>query len=145
MVPTVPTTPTRRLRVALASGAHTGVDDTDHGHRQQRAQGVEGGGRGGVARHHDELDVDLVDQPACDLHGEGPHLVEVARPVGIAARVADVDELLVGGEVDQRPSHGQPTEPAVEHADGAAVHGPEATAPAAGPRAPPRRDPTSDA
>ncbi len=40
----------------------------------------------------------------------------------------------MGGEVDQRPGHGQPPEPAVEHADGTAVHPPEATAPLRAPR-----------
>ena len=44
-------------------------------------------------------------------------LVERPRAVGIAAGVADVDEVLLREQVDDRPGHGQTAESAVEHAD----------------------------
>ena len=49
---------------------------------------------------------------------KSPHLVERPGPVGVPAGVADVDEVLAGQQVDQRPRHGEPAEPAVEHPDG---------------------------
>src|SRR5690606_28553751 len=50
------------------------------------------------------------------------HLVERARPVGVAAGVAQVDEVLGRQEVDQRTGHGEATEAAVEHPDRPVVH-----------------------
>jgi hypothetical protein len=63
----------------------------------------------------------LVDQAARDLLGEAPHLVEGARAVRVASRVAEVHQVLVGQQVDDGPRHGEASEPGVEHADGPVV------------------------
>ena len=84
---------------------------------------VERGGRGGVARHDHQLHVVLAHEEVADLRARSPRtVVERPGPVRIAPGVADVDEVLVGQQVDQRTSNGEPAEPAVEHADGPVVH-----------------------
>ncbi len=52
---------------------------------------------------------------------EAADLFEVARPVRIAAGVADVHEPLVREQVDHGTRDGETTEPGVEHPDGACV------------------------
>ena len=58
-----------------------------------------------------------------DLEGVLEDLFPGLRPVREAAGVTEVDEVLVGQEVDQGPDDGEPAEPAVEHPDRPAVHG----------------------
>ena len=70
MVPTVPMTPTRRLRVAPDGGPHAGVDHADERDVVLEAQQVEGGRGRGVAGDDDQLDVVLGDQLGRDLAGE---------------------------------------------------------------------------
>ncbi len=76
MVPTVPITPTRPVTVARTAGPQPGLDHArPHGDRPSSSRP---GGGGGVARHHDHLDVVLVDQLGRDLPGEAAYLVEAA-------------------------------------------------------------------
>ena len=106
----------------LEERAHTGIEHSDHGHVVVEPQEVEGGRGGVVARDDDHLDVVGVDQQVGDLACELTDLVERPGPVGIAAAVAEVDDVLVGKQVDHGASHGEPSEAAVEHADGPVVH-----------------------
>ena len=65
IVPTVPMTPTRPLRVAATSERTPGSMTPTTGTAQLTSlQLVEGGRGGGVARHDDQLHVVLVDQRA---------------------------------------------------------------------------------
>ena len=64
-----------------------------------------------------------LDEEVGDLAGEAAHLGRGAGPVGVAAGVAEVDEVLVGQQVDHRPGHGEAAEAAVEHPDRAVVEG----------------------
>src|SRR5439155_22943822 len=82
---------------------HTGVDDADDGGVVLEAQGVEGGGRRVVAGDDHHLHVVAGDEEVGDLAGEIAHLFERPGTVGIAPRVAEVDDVLVGQEVDQGP------------------------------------------
>ena len=112
--------------VAVAGGrhqrAHSRLDDADHRHIERRTQFVERRGRRRVARHDDELHVVFLDEKPGDLVGIGPNLDQRSRPIRIARRVADVDEILARQQVDQHAGHGETTEAAVEHANGAIVH-----------------------
>ena len=87
-------------------------------------QVVERGRRGGVARHDDELGAAPLDQLLADLQREPAHLVEMPRSVGVAARVTEVDELLVGQQVHDGAGDGEPSEAGVEHGHRAVVHRP---------------------
>ena len=62
MVPTVPMTPTRPVTVGLRERARARLDHAEHGDRELLDQLVERGGRGRVARDHDDLDVVGVDR-----------------------------------------------------------------------------------
>ena len=74
-------------------------------------------------RYTEVVDVQLLPLPSGDLVGEATDLVEWPGSVGVAPGVPDVDQVLVGEEVDQRPCHGEAPEAAVEHADGSGIHG----------------------
>ena len=104
-------------------GPHAGVDHTDQRHLVLEPQQIEGGRRRGVAGHDDHLHVVLVDQLPRDLAGELAHLVERPRAVRIPAGIAEVDEVLVGQQVDEGTRHRETAESTVEHPDGAVVHG----------------------
>src|SRR5207249_10751143 len=65
-----------------------------------------------VAGHHDHLHVVAVDEQLADLAGEVAHLLEAPGTVRVAARVTEVDEVLVGQQVDQGPGDGETAEPA---------------------------------
>ena len=96
-------TPTWPLRVADSTARTPGSITPTTGTPSDRPQLVEvGGGRRRVAGHHDELHVVLVDQPASDLVGEPPDLVQRPRPVGVATGVADVDERLARADRSMR-------------------------------------------
>ena len=84
---------------------------------------VERRGSRGVARDDHHLDVVLRHQQLRDLLRELAHVVERAGPIGVAAGVAEVHEVLVRQEVDEGAGDGEPPEAAVEHADGTVVHG----------------------
>ena len=103
-------------------GPHARVDDADDGHVALEAEQLEGGRGGGVAGHDHHLHVVPLDQPRRDLGGVAPHLVERLGPVRVAAGVAEVDEVLLGQQVDEGPGHGEAPEPAVEHPDRPVVH-----------------------
>ena len=100
---------------------HTGIDHPDHRHRQLRGQVFERRSRSGVACDHDGFHVELLDEGGPDLEGELRHLGLGPWPVGIAAGVADVHEVLVGKQVDDGPGDGEAAEAAVEHPDRAVV------------------------
>ena len=82
---------------------------------------VERGGGRAVARDDEELHA-LVEQHVGDLERVGEHLLGRLRPVREAPGVAEVDDALVGQQVDHRAQDGEPTEPGVEHADGLVAH-----------------------
>ena len=103
-------------------GTHAGVDDAHDRNVVLEAQSLERRRRRVVAGDHDHLHVVAIDEQLGDLAGEFAHLFERSRPVWIAARVTEVDEILVGQQVDEGPGDGQAPEPAVEHPDGPVVH-----------------------
>ena len=102
MVPTVPMTPTRPVSVARRAARRPGSMTPTTGTVAPDAQVVKGGRGGRVAGHHDHLDVVLVHELGGDLAGEAANLVERAGPVRVASGVADVDEVLLGQQVDER-------------------------------------------
>ena len=57
-----------------------------------------------------------------DFKGEIPYFTEISGAVGIAAGIADVDQILVGQEVDKRTGHSEAAESTVEHADWPGIH-----------------------
>ena len=122
MVPTVPITPTRPVSVARKAARNPGSTTLMTGTATPLAQAVEPGGGRRVARHHDHLGVVLVHQLGRDLPGKDPNLVERAGTVGVTTGVADVDQVLLGQQVDERPGHRETAETAVEHADRTVIH-----------------------
>ena len=58
----------------------------------------------------------------CDLEGEIPNFTEISGTIGIATGIADIDQILVGHEVDKRTGHSEAAETAVEHADRPGIH-----------------------
>ncbi len=84
---------------------------TRYRHSYCALQVVERGGRGVVARDHDQLRVVLVEQVLGDLVSEAAHLVERPGSVRIAAGVADVDHVLIGKQVDDGSCHRESAEP----------------------------------
>ena len=104
-------------------GPQAGFDHADDRHLGRRVQTVEAGGGRRVARHHQQLDVVVLDQLGRDLPGKPAHLVQGARAIGIPAGVADIDEVLGGQQIDDGPGDGETAETAVEHADRPVVHG----------------------
>ena len=122
----------------MHQGASTGFDHTENGHAQALGrefglQFVHGqGGRGGVARNHDGLGTEVSHQAPRQFTGVRAHVGGVLVAVRVAARVADVDDVLVGQQVDDRARHGEATEAGVEQTDrsgdvGGGVHVAEAT------------------
>ena len=116
-VATVAMTPTWPLRVACTSARAPGSTTPITGTGSSSVNSVERRRRRGVAGDHDRLGVEVLDQAPGELAGERPQLVERAVAVRIAAGVADVDDVLVGQQVDHRSGDGQSAEPGVEHAD----------------------------
>jgi len=98
-------------------GAKTGPDPPDH--RDAKLRSEQGGRdrRRGVAGDDDHLDALVLDEVVADLEGKAAHLSRGPRPVGIAAAVPDVDEVLLGQQVDQRPCDGEPAKAAVKDPD----------------------------
>ena len=80
-------------------------------------------GRRRVARDHEQLHAG-VHEVVHDPQGIGAHLGDRQGPVGAVRGVTDVEDLLVGQLVDDRPGHRQPAEARVEDADrlGAPAH-----------------------
>ena len=122
MVPTVPMTPTRPDVVACTRARTPGSITLDQRHGQVGGQVGQRRRRGRVAGHDDDLDVVLLHQVPRQLAGEGAHLGLRPGAVGVAAGVAEVDEVLVGEQVEEGPGHGEPTEAGVEHAEGPGRH-----------------------
>ena len=132
IVPTVPMTPTRWLRVAPIRARTPGSMTPMTGTGSAAVQLVQRGRGGRVARDDDSLDPERVDEGAPDLECEVAHLGLRTGPVGVPTGVTDVHEMLVGKQVDDGPSNGEAAEPAVEHPDRAVVgHLGEATGDAA--------------
>jgi hypothetical protein len=63
-----------------------------------------------------------VDEQVGDLDAEAPAARRRAVPVGVAGRVAEVEQVLVREQVGEGLEDRQAPETAVEHADGAVVH-----------------------
>ena len=112
--------PTRHR--GLHESSCTRNDHVDDGNRQLVAELVEAGCRRRVAGDHDGLGVVVVDEAPRQFVGVAANVVERLGPVRIAARVADVDEILGRKQIDRRPGDGQPAEPGVEHPD-RPIHG----------------------
>ena len=109
----------------LPGGVGLRRHDAEHGQPRLALQGGQRSGRGRVARDHDELHAARLEQPV-ELAGVAEQLVAGARPVGETARVAEVDEVLVGEPDEAGVEDGQPSHSRVEHADRrAARHLPE--------------------
>jgi tetratricopeptide (TPR) repeat protein len=75
-------------------------------------------GRGGVAGHHEQLDV-LGDERVHDLEGVLTHLVDRPRSVRAARRIAEIDQILVGQQVYDSARDGKAANTRVEYPDGA--------------------------
>jgi len=52
------------------------------------------------------------------------NLVQRARAVRIPSRVTEIDEVLVGEQIDKRAGHSESAEPAVEDPNRTILHGP---------------------
>ena len=120
-MPTVPITPTRPLRVAATSARTPGSITPMTG---TGSDSVNVSRAAAAAVLHATTTIftsKSVDQRVGDLVREVPDLGERTGPVRVAPGVADVDEVLVGQQVDHGPGNGEPAEPAVEHADRAVV------------------------
>jgi hypothetical protein len=63
-----------------------------------------------------------VDEHLGDLAGVGAHVVQRLRPVRVPRGVPEIDDVLVGEEVDQGAGDGQPAEAAVEDAYRSVIH-----------------------
>ena len=63
-----------------------------------------------------------VDEHLGDLAGVGAHVVERLRPVRVPRGVPEIDDVLVGEEIDERAGDGEPAEAAVEDAYRSVVH-----------------------
>jgi hypothetical protein len=75
------------------------------------------GGRSRVAGDHQHLDA-AFHEGVHDAEGQRPHLGDRAGPVGGMEGVADVQQLLMGQLVQDRPGHGESADARVEDADG---------------------------
>ena len=106
---------------AVAGGgdraAHRGQDHFDNGHVVAFPRVPKTGGRGRVARDHQGLDAPA-DQIVTDGQRVRADLRNGQRAIGAVAGVADVDDVLIGQLVDDRPRDGEPTDAGVEDPDG---------------------------
>ena len=97
----------------------------DHTHiRYGQFGGLLGGVGAGhrAAGRHDALDV-LGQQESDVLPGVLQNDLPAAAAVRHPAGVPEIDDVLAGQQPPQFPDAGQPAQPAVEHADGAVIHG----------------------
>ena len=106
------------LFILFNHNKHTVHDDTL---RVAAAGVVQDGGGGGVARDDEHFDPG-VDELVHDAQGEPAHLLDGAGPVGAVGGVADVEDLLAGELVEDRPRHRQAADAGVEHPDGRVIH-----------------------
>ena len=122
MVPTVPMTPTRPVRVACAERPHARVDHSDDRH-VERSRSESSAAAAAVLqatttsftpRRSTSSAVIWWANSATSSSGRGPY--------GYRAGVAQVDQVLARQQVDERPGDGQATEPGVEHPDGTVTH-----------------------
>ncbi len=107
-----------------------GLDHADDRDVEFVAELVESGRRRGVAGDDQQLRPMFVAEKATDLQGEVADFVQVARAVGVPARVSEIDEILIRQEIDEGACNGQSAEPTVEHRDGPTGHFSKRTVPA---------------
>ena len=88
---------------------------------------AEDGCAGAVACDDEHLDA-LVDQVVHDIQREAADLGDRTRAIGATSGVADVEERLVGQQVEHGPRHRQTTDPAVEDPNRCVGHGARVTA-----------------
>ena len=123
-------TPIRPVLVAWAADRIPGSRTPTAGTGSAATRSSSATDGGGVAGHHDELGVERFYEIGADLERKRANLAGGTGPVGIAAGVADVDDVLAGQQVDQGPRHGQAAEATVEDADRASSGSPRLPAPA---------------
>ena len=92
----------------------------DDGHGEVLLGMGEASGRGRVAGDDDHLHVPA-DEPRADLLHEAVHLGLIARPIGAARRVAEVQDGLLRQALLQRAGHREAPVAGIEHPDGAVV------------------------
>ena len=102
--------------------AQARVDHPYEGDVELVAQMLESGRGRIVARDDHQFDVVVLDKLVRYLRCEKPHLLQAPRPVGVAAGVPHVDEVLGREQVDQRPGDRQAPKTAIEHPYGPVVH-----------------------
>ena len=116
---------------------HTRFDDSDHRHRHRFGEFVQRRRGCGVACDHEGLDVVVRHEVLCDSVRESCNLVEGPGTIGIAGRVPEIHEILIGQQVDHRPCNREAAEARIEHSDRPLVHlrriPPGVSRPAAGP------------
>ena len=115
-MPTVPMTPTRPVSVTCRAARMPGAITPMTGMSTRCCSCVERGRGRAVARDHEHLDAP-VEQAIRDLERVLAHLFGGLRAVREAPGVAEVHDVLVGEQIDQRPHDGQAAEAAVEHTD----------------------------
>ena len=123
MVPTVPMTAMRPVTVARRAARRPGSMTLTTGTSIEARSPSRPAAAAVLHATTISLASVFADQLGGDLPGEGPHLVQRPRAVGIAAGVADVDEVLLREQVDDSPGYRQTAESAVKHADRTDVHG----------------------
>ena len=105
-------------RVGLLGG---GLDRGFHPHernfREDRAQVLERGGRGGVAGDDNQLGA-LGEQQARDRFGDGAQFFQRAAAVGHLGLVPEVEQVLVGQGGTDRAQDGKPAHAGVVKRDG---------------------------
>ena len=120
IVPTVPITPTRRLRVCRTAARTAGWMTSTTGMPYALGEALTGipqhGRRRGVARDHEQLDA-LGDEVVHHRERVAAHLGDRLRAVRRVRGVADVEDGLLRQLVDDRAGHGESADAAVEDSD----------------------------
>ena len=116
-MPTVPITPMRPVRVTLAAARRPGSITPTTGIVEPLAAARRARPRPRCCTRPRAAFTSRSSEHVGDLERVLQHLVARLRPVREPAGVAEVDDALVGQQVDERAEHGEPAEPGVEHAD----------------------------
>ena len=85
-------------------------DDVDDRDEEFVSDRIEAGRGGRIAGDDDRFHVEVDNQRSSQLVGVLLHLGERFRSVRVATGVSDVDEVLGGHEIHQRPGDGEPAE-----------------------------------